>query len=85
MRTLDIITEVYKEMVFSNLDIKTGDKVVVENESREVTDIIKNVEGNPVIIWATRRSCGACPPSVWREWRSGIPAYTRSSNDGKGK
>ena len=59
-------------------NISVGEKVSVEGELREVTEIIKNSNGDPVIVWQSRRNSeGACPPYIWQEWRDKIPQDKR--------
>lgn len=64
-------------MIFNNIGIKARDTVTFDNETREVTDIINNTENKPVVVWASRRSVGACMPSVWNEWKTGKSSYPR--------
>lgn len=51
--------------------IPSGDKVFFEKETRVVTNTIKNINGQSVVLWKSKNTEGACMPCVWEEWRRG--------------
>jgi hypothetical protein len=58
-------------------DIHSGDTALVDGDTRVVSTIIKNTDGNSVILWRGRKDEGACMPSLWRDWQRGKPQNKR--------
>lgn len=46
-----------------------------KSELRTITDIVSNTENNPVVVWASKNSEGACMPSIWDGWKTGKTPY----------
>lgn len=52
-------------------DFQPGEQVIVGKEIRELKNVIRNTDGDPVIVWRSKYGEGACVPSSWHAWRNG--------------